>query len=205
MDNRLHPDRINNFCDAVFAIAMTLLILEIKVPDPIKMKSIGLLGSLEKLTPSFISFLISFLVIALYWRAHLTISKFAKEYHNQQLWLTIWLLLFIVLLPFSTALYSAYFNDNHSFIFYCCNLTAIGIIHFFLTKSILANRPKKDRISKELVRLMILRTILPPLIWVLSIIWVFVEPYSARFLFLLIFISQFIVNKKFEKIAPAEN
>ncbi len=204
MGNKLHPDRINNFCDAVFAIAMTLLILEIKVPDPIKMKSIGLLGSLEKLIPSFISFLISFLVTALYWRAHLALAKYVKSYDNRQLWLTVLLLLFIVLLPFSTALYSNYFGDNPSFIFYCANLMLIGLFNYLLLKSII-KKDHREELTPDVASWMTARALLPPIFWAISIGWIFIEPYSARFLFLLIFLFQYLIDNRYKKIIGYEN
>jgi len=66
MLNRFPSDRVNNFCDAVFAIAMTLLILEIKIPTTTDLTSYETLGVMRRLIPSFIGFFISFLVTALY-------------------------------------------------------------------------------------------------------------------------------------------
>ena len=199
MLDRFHTDRINNFCDAVFAIAMTLLILEIKVPNHEDMQTLGLLGCLQKLIPSFLGFLISFLVTAVYWRAHLSMAKFAKSYDNRQFWLTVWLLQFIVLLPFSTALISEYFGNNHAWIFYSANLVLIGLFHSLMVVNII----KKEGHSKELTplhaRWMKMRAFMAPLIWALSIAWIFVEPISARFLFILIFIIQGIMDRSFKK------
>jgi uncharacterized membrane protein len=199
MNDRFHTDRINNFCDAVFAIAMTLLILEIKVPNHEQMESIGLVGSLKHLIPSFVGFLISFLVTGLYWRAHLSIAKYAKSYDNRQLWLTIWLLLFIVLLPFSTALYSEYFNYNHSFIFYCANLVLIGLFHFLLVSSIIRKEGFTGELTPDIARWIKIRSLMAPAIWALSIVWVFIEPLSARFVFISIFVIQMFVDRKFRK------
>jgi len=193
---RLHPDRINNFCDAVFAIAMTLLILEIKVPTHEQMEKLGFIGSLRNLIPSFIGFFISFIVTALYWRAHLTIARFAKGYDNRQLWLTVWLLLFIVLLPFSTALYSEYFNHNYTFIFYCSNLVMIGLFHYLLTINIVNKEKHHEELTPNLKNWLKWRASIAPIIWALSIGWVFIEPYSARFLFLSIFVIQIFIDRK---------
>ncbi len=199
MLDRFHTDRINNFCDAVFAIAMTLLILEIKVPSHEDMETIGLLASLKHLIPSFIGFLISFLVTAVYWRAHLSMAKFAKSYDNRLLWLTVWLLLFIVLLPFSTALISEYFSNNHAWIFYSTNLVLIGLFHSLMVVKIIKNEGYSKDLTPLLARWMKIRAFMAPLIWAISIAWIFVEPISARFLFILIFIIQGFVDRSFKK------
>ena len=62
--------RVSGFCDAVFSIAMTLLILEIDVPSVEALNTNGFSSLLANRIPSFIGFFVSFIVIALYW-AHL--------------------------------------------------------------------------------------------------------------------------------------
>ena len=192
MLNRFPNDRVNNFCDAVFAIAMTLLILEIKIPATEDVKALGTPGVLIKLIPSFIGFFISFIVTALYWRAHLTLAQFIKIYDNRLLWLTIWLLMSVVLLPFSTALYAKNFNYNGPFIVYCINLVMIGLFNFFMINYIVRKEGYSEMLSKSVATRLRFRSMLAPLIWALSAVWVFIEPNSARVLFILIFLIQAI-------------
>jgi uncharacterized membrane protein len=161
------------------------------------METIGLIGSLRLLIPNFIGFLISFLVTALYWRAHLALAKYVRIYDNHQLWLTVWLLFFIVLLPFSTALYSNYFSNNASFIFYCANMMAIGMFTYFLLRSII-RKDHHEELTPAIASWMVKRTLLPPIIWTLSMGWVFIEPFSARFLFFLIFIIQAYIDRSYK-------
>ena len=192
MLNRFPNDRVNNFCDAVFAIAMTLLILEIKIPATEDVKALGTPGVLIKLIPSFIGFFISFIVTALYWRAHLTLAQFIKIYDNRLLWLTIWLLMSVVLLPFSTPLYAKNFNYNGPFIVYCINLVMIGLFNFFMINYIVRKEGYSEMLSKSVATRLRFRSMLAPLIWALSAVWVFIEPNSARVLFILIFLIQAI-------------
>jgi uncharacterized membrane protein len=200
MLNRFPNDRINNFCDAVFAIAMTLLILEIKIPIGADIINYGIGGALLRLTPSFIGFVVSFLVIALYWRLHLTMAQFVKSYDNKLLWFNIWLLMFIVLLPFSTAFYAKYFNDQGgSFVFYCINLIAIGMINFFMFNYIVRKENYSETLTPLVVGRLRMRIIIAPIIWALSIPLEFVEPWSARFLFILIFVVQGISERRFDR------
>jgi uncharacterized membrane protein len=200
MLNRFPNDRINNFCDAVFAIAMTLLILEIKIPSVEDLRSHGTGGALLRLIPSFVGFMISFLVTALYWRLHLTLAQFAKSYDNRLLWYNIWLLMAIVLLPFSTGFYSKYFNDaSGPFIFYCANLIAIGMINFFMFNYIVRKEGYSETLTPSIAARLRSRIIIAPIFWALSIPLEFVEPIAARFLFILIFVVEAIAQRRFEK------
>jgi uncharacterized membrane protein len=199
MLNRFPTDRVNNFCDAVFAIAMTLLILEIKIPNLDDLKTNGTWGVLARLIPSFVGFLISFLVTALYWRAHLIIAQFVKSYDNRLLWITVWLLMSVVLLPFSTAFYSKYSGFNGPFVVYCINLVMIGLFNFIMVNCVVQKEGYSESLTPILAARLRFRAIVAPAVWGLSAAWVFVEPYSARMLFLLIFVILAIVERRFDR------
>ena len=111
--------RILAFNDAIFSIAITLLVLDIEIPNTTAIRTDGIWQVLGDLIPNFIGFFVSFLVISLYWISHLKFSKYIKLYDNRLLWLNLLLLLFIVLLPFSTAFYVNSFNEDSAFQVYC--------------------------------------------------------------------------------------
>jgi uncharacterized membrane protein len=81
-------DRIVNFTDGVFAIVITLLILTIQVPE-IPAASVGdeLPGRLLALEPKVLSYVISFLVVAVYWMAHHRVFRPIRGYDETLLWL----------------------------------------------------------------------------------------------------------------------
>ena len=103
-------ERLILFSDAVFAIAITLLIIEIKVPEIHKeeLSELTVLQALAQLAPKFAGFLVSFLLIGQYWVMHHRMFGFVINYTERLIWLNILLLLTIVLMPFSTAFYSEY-------------------------------------------------------------------------------------------------
>lgn len=199
MINHFPNDRVNNFSDAIFAIAITLLVLEVKVPPTADIDSLGTLGSLQRLIPSFIGLLVSFFVTALYWRAHLTLAQFIKSYDNRLLWLNIWLLLFVVMLPFSTAFYSKNFNYNGPFIFYCFNLVMIGLFNYLMVRNIIRKEGHSEALTPLVESWLKFRAMMAPLIWLLSIVIAFIEPTLARFTFILIFIFLMIGERRFKK------
>ena len=70
-DNKLALDRIIFFSDAVFAIAITLLALELRVPDmPTSQVAAEMPQRLAGMMPKFVSFILSFVIIGSYWHAH---------------------------------------------------------------------------------------------------------------------------------------
>lgn len=204
MMNRFPPDRVNNFSDAIYAIAITLLILEVKPPSSDEVQTLGLLGTFNKLIPSFISLFISFFVTALYWRAHLLNAQIIKHYDSKLLWLNIWLLLFVVMLPFSTALYSKNFAYNSAFIVYAINVGLIGVFNYWMVAYAIKREGAADTLTPVAARWFVARTLPAPIIWLLSASLAPVLPLTARFLFISIFIVLFIGGRRNRKALAQE-
>src|SRR5437660_409606 len=103
-------ERMILFSDAVFAIAITLLVIEIKVPpiDRHIATDDMLLKALDDMMPKFIGFFLSFIIIGAYWINHHRIFGYVISYSRQLLWINLLFLLMIVLMPFSTAFLSEY-------------------------------------------------------------------------------------------------
>jgi uncharacterized membrane protein len=120
-------ERILFFSDAVFAISITLLILEIKVPSIQQGFSEMQLGyALIQMTPKIVGFLISFFLIGQTWIEHHRICSYLGTYNSGILWRNLWLLLFVVFLPFATALMSEYLFSSVAICVYACTLAGLG-------------------------------------------------------------------------------
>ena len=102
-------ERVAFFSDGVFAIAITLLVLEIRLPEP-KPGSHSSLSSalLVELWPDFYSFLISFWFVGTLWIAHHRVFRYIRDYDRGLLLVNLFFLMWIVLLPFSATLLSRY-------------------------------------------------------------------------------------------------
>lgn len=196
--------RVISFSDAVFSIAITLLVLDVVAPTYKELSSGNTLQILKNRIPSFIGLIISFVVIALYWVAHMRIMKFATTINKKVLRYNIFLLFFIVLLPFSTALYVSGFMLKGTFAFYCFNLSAIGFFNFLLNVYI----PKKEKgltgITPVLASYFKYRAFIAFIVWVLAGLLAFLLPITARFLFILIFIGEAILVKIYRKKLSSE-
>lgn len=121
-------ERIILFSDAVFAIAITLLAIEIKVPELHEKTETSALHGLFLLIPKFIGFFISFLLIGIYWIAHHKIFSYVINYNRKLLWSNLLFLMFIVLLPFTTAFYTEAISVRLPFLLYSINLFIIGLM-----------------------------------------------------------------------------
>jgi uncharacterized membrane protein len=192
-------DRINNFSDAIFAIGITLLVLEIKVPTSTEITELGVSGLLYKRLPYFIGYFVSFMVTALYWKSHLQLFQWVKSVDNKLLWLNLWLLFFVVLLPFSTALYSYFFDSDSAFSFYSLNLSAMGMMTYWMTAYVAKKEKLQEEMSVQRVKWMKNRALVSPLVFLLAIPLLWLSPWISRLSFFLIFIFQSIGDRRLKK------
>ncbi|WP_394747269.1 TMEM175 family protein [Spongiimicrobium salis] len=192
-------NRIAAFCDAVFSIAMTLLILEIEVPSSETLNTMEFSSILSNRIPSFIGFLVSFLVIALYWMSHLRIYKFVTTMSERLVWLNIFLLLFVVFIPFSTAIYVGDFYGTAPFVFYCLNLVFLGSFNYLIIRAIVQKEMGNNGLDKITGALLKFRALNAVFVWGFAAVLAPFAPNMARMAFILIFIFQFFGNRYFKK------
>lgn len=106
-DAGTNTERLVFFSDAVFAIAMTLLVIDLRIPGTVgSQQELG--AKLLELWPNLLGFTISFFVIGTYWRVHHRQFRYIKRYDEALLSLNFLLLFLIALIPFTTALISNY-------------------------------------------------------------------------------------------------
>ena len=108
----LSKARLDAFCDGVFAIAITLLILEVKIPKHEDIVQYGgLLSYLVHLWPSYFAYAFSFFVIGVYWANHHYLSQFFTHTNHYFNLLTTLFLMCIAFIPFPTALLGDFISD----------------------------------------------------------------------------------------------
>ena len=125
----LTTERIQGLSDGVFAIAMTLLVLEFKVPEGLTTQ--GLKVALSNLWPQLVSYIISFMVLAVYWIGQHTQFVSIKFSDRRLLWINVFFLMSIAFLPFSTALFGGYPREHVAIIEYGANLILAGIFLYW--------------------------------------------------------------------------
>src|SRR6195952_3207775 len=135
----MNKNRLENFSDGVFAIAVTLLILNVRIPDAQNLNNHSLNHTLVKLLPRVITFAFSFLVIGVFWVAHHRIFSFVKILDSTILWLNILYLLFVAMIPFPAAILSENPLLPTAILFYCITLLVIALMHFVLLEYAIRN------------------------------------------------------------------
>jgi len=127
--------RIAAFSDGVFAIAITLLTLQLEIPKG------GNLGQeLMDLQRNFVAFVISFLVVGVYWVAHHRLFALVARYDMRLIWLNLLMLFFIVLQPFTTSVIAEHGDQPLAVIVYASTLAAAGFANAALAAYALVGR-----------------------------------------------------------------
>lgn len=128
-DGSSSVERSQAFADGVFAIAITLLVLEIHVPPvPVDQISTQLLPALWKISPDVINYTSSALLIGMYWVGHHRVFAAIKRHDIVLLWLNIAFLVGIGFLPFPSALLGSYGPENEVIIIYAACLFICGFL-----------------------------------------------------------------------------
>lgn len=128
-NNLLDKHRLEALLDGMFAISMTILVLNIEVPPNMGIAGPGaLLIALQEMMPTFLNYVISFIILASLWVNNNHQFRYIKVTEKTHLWLHLWSLLFIVLIPFSTSLMGDYPGLIVAELFFHLNLLCLGIL-----------------------------------------------------------------------------
>ena len=119
------PARVLALSDGVFAIVITLLVLEIHVPDLGNGESLR--AALREVRPSFVAFLISFVIVAISWAGHRDLFALIRRTDRVLVWLNILYLLPLSIIPFGASLLATYDREPVALRMYGILLVAIAV------------------------------------------------------------------------------
>jgi uncharacterized membrane protein len=161
----LATNRIETLADGVFAIVMTLLVFGITVPASERVADIGLGAALLELAPNFVSYVISFVILGVYWVGHHNQFFWIKRSNRTLLWINIFFLMFVSLIPFSAGLLSRYGSEALTIIIYDFNLIICGLMlyvhwHYATDKARLSRE-----VPEHIQRMVRRRILIPPLFY----------------------------------------
>jgi len=167
----LGKTRVEAFSDGVFAVAITLLVLNLQVPQlAATVVSRELLPRLFELWPKLLLYLLSFVIVGIYWVAHHNTFNYIKRSDRILLWLNLLLLLCIVFIPFPTALIGQYPEQQISVVIYGGTLVITGLVLQLLWWYATSNHRLVDRdIDPQLVQRATRKNLTAPLIYLLAI------------------------------------
>jgi uncharacterized membrane protein len=123
----LHVNRIESLTDGVFAIAMTILIFNLKSSATGHGDSSALVAYLESITGNFIVYIISFFLLGAFWfRYHKQLHRIVRT-DDGLIWLNLCFLFTVTLVPYTAYVYGAYLGAPVASMIYCANIFVVGL------------------------------------------------------------------------------
>jgi uncharacterized membrane protein len=154
-------ERLTFFSDAVFAIAMTLLVVEIQLPHLEVFTDAALGQALLDLIPSYVGFVVSFVVLGRFWVAHHTVLGMLKASNPKLVWSNLLLLLVVAFMPFPTAIVSHYVQLRVGIGFYTAWLVLLGLLNRRLIQVASDPRLLADDVDPAQLRAFAIRSWIP--------------------------------------------
>ncbi|HMI78227.1 MAG TPA: TMEM175 family protein [Ferruginibacter sp.] len=197
-------ERMILFSDAVFAIAITLLVIELKVPeiDRAELTEKKLLQAVAHLIPKFFGFIVSFMFIGIYWTVHHRLFGYVVNYTPKLLRLNMFFLFAVALMPFSTAFYSEYVMKHvlTPVFFYTGNIILLGVFNLLLWRHI--SNPKNklsEGLSQTDSKYYSMRAIVVPAMFTLFAFIYLVNPFVSSFLPIFVPLVMRLIKKQYDK------
>ena len=138
----MHKNRLEAFSDGVIAIIITIMVLELKVPHG------DHLSDLLHLGPKFLSYLMSFIYVGIYWNNHHHLFQAATRVNGKILWANVHFLLWLSLAPFASAWMGESAFSSTPVALYGVVLLMAGFSYFILSKTLINEHGKESTIAK---------------------------------------------------------
>ena len=183
--------RLEAFSDGVIAIIITIMVLELKVPHGDE------LSSIEPLVAVFLSYVLSFINIGIYWNNHHHMMHAAKHINGKVLWANMHLLFWLSLIPFTTA----WMGENHfttwPVALYGIVLFMAGMAYYILAHSLVSIHGKESTLGLAIGRDR--KGLLSVVIYLIAIGIAFVNAWISCGLYALVAAIWFIPDRRIEK------
>jgi uncharacterized membrane protein len=188
--------RLEAFSDAVIAIIITIMVLEFKVPHE------GSLEALKPLIPIFLSYVLSFIYIGIYWNNHHHLLQAIHRVNGRIMWANLHLLFWLSLVPFATAWMGESHFSTYPVAIYGAILFFAGCAYWILTQSLISSHGKDSTIAIAIGK--DFKGKLSLAIYAVAIFLAFANPLLACGLYILVAIIWFIPDRRIEKNLPRE-
>ncbi|MEP6949797.1 MAG: TMEM175 family protein [Ginsengibacter sp.] len=183
--------RLEAFSDGVFAVVITIMVLELKVPlgDD--------LNSLKPVFPVFLSYILSFINVGLYWNNHHHMMFAVQHVNGKVLWANSHLLFWLSLIPFTTA----WMGENHfttwPVALYGIILMMAGIAYYILAHSLIQLHGKNSTLAKALGK--DYKGIISVVIYIVAIPLALINSWISLSMYAMVVAMWFIPDKRIEK------
>src|SRR5215207_7992404 len=185
--------RLEAFSDGVLAIIITIMVLELRTPED------GTLSALLPLLPKFLSYVLSFIILSIYWNNHHHLWQVVERVNGSVLWANLHLLFWLSLIPFVTG----WMGENH---FSTLPVTLYGVVlwlsamaYYIMVRALMTIHAKDSVLAAAIGKdVKGLRSLY---IYTAAIPLAFLAPWIAIALYVTVAIMWFIPDRRIEKVA----
>ncbi|MEZ4902821.1 MAG: TMEM175 family protein [Spirosomataceae bacterium] len=193
----MNKGRLEAFSDGVLAIIITIMVLEIKVPHGQE------LSDLKPLIPIFLSYLLSFIYIGIYWNNHHHMMHTIKQVKGDVLWANLHLLFWLSLVPFATG----WIGENHfgamPMAIYGFILLMAAIAYFILQECIIKSEGKNSILAKAVGK--DLKGKASPVLYAIAIASCWINSWIAGSIYIIVALIWLIPDRRIEKAIRKNN
>ena len=184
--------RLEAFSDGVIAIIITIMVLELKVPHGDQLDQLG------PMIPVFLSYVMSFIYVGIYWNNHHHLFHAAHRVNGAILWANLHLLFWLSVVPFVTN----WMGENHGsawpIALYGIVLMMAGVAYFILTQALIAFHGKDSSIARAVGSDFMGK--ISVVIYLLAIGLAFVQPWFSLGLYVLVALAWIVPDRRIEKV-----
>jgi uncharacterized membrane protein len=186
--------RLEAFSDGVIAILITIMVLELKVPEGAQFRS------LVPVIPLFLNYALSFVYLGIYWNNHHHLLHACNRVTGAILWANLHLLFWLSLIPATTAWMSENHNDPAPSALYGADLLMAAIAYFVLEQLIIASQGRESLLKRAVGR--DLKGKLSPVLYLSGILAALWSPVVSQGLYVLVALLWLVPDRRIERVVP---
>jgi uncharacterized membrane protein len=187
----MHKARLEAFSDGVMAVIITIMVLELKAPEGATWEA------LRALRPAFLSYVLSFVMLGIYWNNHHHLLQATHHVNGRILWANLHLLFWLSVIPFSTAWMGSNF-DSLPVATYGTILIFAAFAYYFLVRAIIASHGKQSPIATAIGR--DFKGKISPLFYAIAILLAFYNPEYSCALYVTVAIIWLVPDRRIERM-----
>ncbi|HEX8562015.1 MAG TPA: TMEM175 family protein [Flavobacterium sp.] len=188
----MNSTRLEAFSDGVLAIIITIMVLEIKIPE-----GNPTFSAVTGLIPIFVSYVLSFIYIGIYWNNHHHMLHSAKSVNGTILWANLHLLFWLSLVPFTTG----WMGENHfakpTMTAYGFVLLMCGVAYMILQRAIISEQGKNSILKKAVGK--DYKGLSSPVLYIAGIIFSFYNEWVSGAIYIGVALMWLIPDRRIEK------
>ena len=193
----LGTGRLEAFSDGVLAIIITIMVLELRVPEGVA------LADLRPLLPVFLSYVLSFIYLGIYWNNHHHMLHVTHKVTGAILWANLYLLFWLSLVPFSTAWMGEHHFATTPTALYGGILLMAGLAYWLLQRSIILSEGPDSLLARAVAKDW--KGKVTPLTYAIGVSLTFVSPWLALSLYVLVALIWLVPDRRIERITATES